>query len=634
MPRHALPTRTLRNRPDLDQLKRQAKELLDAFRRGDADAEKEVHAHYRQADAATFALHDAQLVLARAHGFDSWPRLKAFVDGVTVRRLVEAVRGGDLDTVRSMLDARPELVHLDVAENDEHRALHHAVLCRRPDIVRLLMQRGADARKGIWPHRAATAAFTLAAERGYDEAVAIIQEEEGRRPANAPLRALPPSVEAGLVDAFRRGDQDAMIAVLDTHPELIRAADAAGRTALHWAAACLWPKLTAWLLDHGADPAARAKNGAMPLDLIGDEPDLCPPADSPRLIESIAGMLLGRGAARTARTAIVTGDAAWLRARHAEGMLDNGNGLVSQAVAADRPDMLALLLDLGLDPDESGRIEGVEEVVPTAGEPLRACAISGRVELAEILLAHGANANTNVYAASSAMYEAHKRRDASMRALLERHGGRLSAVAVAELDLVEDAARLLAEDAEGRTPDGIAGPASSVAQDLLWGGIGCPSPEIVKLALLAIDWSREDPRWHGILENALYLRPASDRARHLEALRLVLDRCDPDVRSRRGTTLLHEIAASRGGLNAGDRIAYTSELLDRGARLDVRDELLQSTPLGWACRWGRIEMARLLLERGADPIEADAEQWAAPAAWASRKGYPEIAALLETFHKR
>ena len=295
--------------------------------------------------------------MARAHGFESWPRLKAFVDGVTVRRLVEAVRRGDLDAVRSMVTARPELVHLDVAENDEHQALHHAVLQRRPEIVRLLMQHGADARKGIWPHRAATTAFTLALERGDDEVVRIIGEEEGRRSAGAPLRTLPPAVAAGLMDAFGRGDQDAMIATLETHPELIRAADGSGRTALHWAAARLWPKLTAWLLDRGADPAARAKNGATPLDVIGDEPDLSKPAERPRLMTSIAGMLLGRGAASTARVAIATGDAAWLRARHADGMLDNGNGLVSHAVTSDRPDMLALLLDLGLDPDESGRVE-------------------------------------------------------------------------------------------------------------------------------------------------------------------------------------------------------------------------------------------------------------------------------------
>ena len=36
-----------------------------------------------RADAATFALHDAQLVLARAYGFESWPKLKAFVDGAS-----------------------------------------------------------------------------------------------------------------------------------------------------------------------------------------------------------------------------------------------------------------------------------------------------------------------------------------------------------------------------------------------------------------------------------------------------------------------------------------------------------------------------------------------------------------------
>jgi hypothetical protein len=75
VPQKSLPTRTLRERPDLDQLKRQAKELLDAFVAGRAGAAIEVNAHYHDARAETFALHDAQLVLARAYGFDSWPKL-------------------------------------------------------------------------------------------------------------------------------------------------------------------------------------------------------------------------------------------------------------------------------------------------------------------------------------------------------------------------------------------------------------------------------------------------------------------------------------------------------------------------------------------------------------------------------
>ena len=483
MARRSVPTRTLSDRPDIDQLKRQAKELLEAYRRGDAAASAEIQVHYRRAAATTFELHDAQLVIARAYGFESWPKFKAFVDGVTVHRLVDAIHANDLDVLRSMVSARPELVHFDVSENDEHQVLHHAVLQRRPEIVRFLMQQGADARKGIWPHRGATTAFTLAAERGYEEIVRIIEEEEQRRAAAPPLTVAP--------------------------------------------------------------------------ELRGEP-------DRP----------------------------------------------VSQAVAANRLDTLKELLQRGLDPNETGRVPGLEEVVPTWGEPLRLCAISGNIAIAEVLLAHGANANTNVYAASSALYEAHKRCDVTMIALLESHGGELAPVAVGDLGLVEQAAQLLAPDNVG----------TKVAYDLLWGAIESPSPEIVTLVLAAIDWPRDDSRWYGILENGLYLGPQSDRGRHLDAFRLVLDRSDPNIRSGKGTTMLHEIAASRGGLTADDRVTYATLMLDRGARLDIRDNILESTPLGWACRWGRVELVKLLLDRGADPIEADAPPWARPIEWAKKAG--------------
>jgi ankyrin repeat protein len=68
--------------------------------------------------------------------------------------------------------------------------------------------------------------------------------------------------------------------------------------------------------------------------------------------------------------------------------------------------------------------------------------------------------------------------------------------------------------------------------------------------------------------------------------------------------------------------------LDGGARLDIRDDLLKSTPLGWACRWGRTELVRLLLERGADPVEADAEPWATPQAWAEKMGRDSVLRVL------
>jgi ankyrin repeat protein len=614
-PRTHRPTRTLSQRPHLDQLRRQAKELLDAYAGGDADAAVEIHAHYDGADPTTFALHDAQLVIARAYGFPSWPKLKAFVDGVTVKRLASAIRDGDIDGVRAMLEARPELVNVDQAENDEHKPLHIAVLARQSEIVRLLMQRGADPHCGIWPHRAATSALTIADERGDVEIAAIIRDEESRR-AHVRPESLDPETRAALSAAFERGDEDDMIATLAKRPSLVRLVDGRGRTALHWAALRLWRRLAAWLLDNGVDANARTSDGETARDLIGHGYEEATASADARKAAVVA-LLRRHDDETTARDAIATGDVAWLRARHAEGRLVNQNGLVTHAVRLKRPEMLSLLLELGLDPDERGRVGGLDEAVPTWGVPLREAVIAGRRDLVQILLAHDADPNTNVYAASSALFEAHKRGDEQTMQLLEQRGARFDPSFVGELGLTDRAAQLLADDSASRSC--AAGGAPQVARDLIWGALGSPSPEIVRLALPHINWPRGDGEWHGLLENGLYLGPHSDRVRHLEAFRLVLDRCDPDVRSRRGTTLLHEVTAARGGLTASDRVAYATVLLDAGARLDVRDDLLESTPLGWACRWGRIELVRLFIARGADPVEADAKPWATPCAWARKK---------------
>lgn len=67
------------HRPDFNQFKRQAKELLRSYRAGDAGAVAEVQRHEQAPDPAGFALHDAQRVLARSYGFPSWQKLKSYV---------------------------------------------------------------------------------------------------------------------------------------------------------------------------------------------------------------------------------------------------------------------------------------------------------------------------------------------------------------------------------------------------------------------------------------------------------------------------------------------------------------------------------------------------------------------------
>jgi len=153
-----VPPRRLPQQPNLEQLKKQAKELLERFRASELTAVTEVCQFERNPDPSHFALNDAQRVLARADGFESWPKLKAFVNGATIARFADAVKAGDMTKVRSMLASRPELVGKDRAGNDEHGGLHYAVLSRNAPMVKLLMEAGADARKGIWPNRDATSA--------------------------------------------------------------------------------------------------------------------------------------------------------------------------------------------------------------------------------------------------------------------------------------------------------------------------------------------------------------------------------------------------------------------------------------------------------------------------------------------
>lgn len=70
--------------PDIDQLKTQAKEFLRSVRAGDPAAVALVTAfHSSPRAAASLALSGAQLVVARRHGFTSWPALRAHVAVIT-----------------------------------------------------------------------------------------------------------------------------------------------------------------------------------------------------------------------------------------------------------------------------------------------------------------------------------------------------------------------------------------------------------------------------------------------------------------------------------------------------------------------------------------------------------------------
>ena len=624
------PTRAMRENPDLDQLKRQAKELLDAYRSYSPEAVAEVTTYHRSVSPETFALHDAQFVLARSYGFESWPKLKAAVDGVTAKTLHEAVESADLRTARDLLTRRPEIVDLG---SGGMRALHKAVLRRDLEMTKLLLEFGADPHGGIWPNRDATSPWAMARDRGYQEildAIIAAQEKRGTRPSQVPAE-----VRRKVHEAAAKGEE-AMLAVFAEHPELTdwRAAD--GTTMLHLAAGRGQTLIIKWLIDHGKDVNARAHGvphqsatfldrsplGWTPLDFAATGRGSDEWLFNNDKFQPAARLLLERGAELSPLSAAALGRWDFLGKLSKQEL--EGKGVLEAAVKGDQPDTLRRLLDLGLDPDEPIQVGHMEEKTWSSGGPVFQAVVLKRVQMAQLLLERGADPNANVFTAGSAAYRAYDSGDPELIALIEKHGGWIDPGSAGYAGQTDIARKMLAGEIDTHLePNDFMG--HTVAEQLLWGGASSLCDDIVRMALAHVDWPPDDPRWFGML-----MRPTWNNAHCPECcdtLKLILARCHPHHRAPdHGYTILHDVVSGDRGIG----VQLATILLDAGARLDVRDDLLKSTPLGWACRWGRTEMVKLFLARGADPVEADAEPWATPRAWAERMERAEIVELLNS----
>jgi hypothetical protein len=72
--------KSLPQRPRLEQLRRQAKDLLKELHSGKPDAVGRLRESGPEIDVPPFKLSQAQFVIAREYGFESWPKLKRQVE--------------------------------------------------------------------------------------------------------------------------------------------------------------------------------------------------------------------------------------------------------------------------------------------------------------------------------------------------------------------------------------------------------------------------------------------------------------------------------------------------------------------------------------------------------------------------
>ncbi len=128
-------------RPNLDQLKHQAKDLLRAIRQADPAAVTELHKHHtRQVDPAVAKLADAQVALARSYGLPNWARL------VTACRMTDAIWRGDVEAVRKLVMKTPKLLHeaaRGVADCNWGPPMSYAANVGQDAIIQMLREMGA-----------------------------------------------------------------------------------------------------------------------------------------------------------------------------------------------------------------------------------------------------------------------------------------------------------------------------------------------------------------------------------------------------------------------------------------------------------------------------------------------------------
>jgi ankyrin repeat protein len=242
--------RALPASPNLEQQKKQARELLDAWRAENHEALDRLRQHHPRFSgdvpirSTDLALHDAQQVLAREYGFPSWVKLKEHIESISAATdpfelLARAVKADDIDSAKRILERHTGLV---ARLNDPMPGggfggtiLGPAVEHQNGRMIELLLAHGAD----------------------------INQRSHWWAGSFGVLDACKPSFAPWLIEHGARVDAhaaarlamlDRLDALVTADPSVVQSRGGDGQTPLHFAATI---EVARYLLDHGANVDAR-----------------------------------------------------------------------------------------------------------------------------------------------------------------------------------------------------------------------------------------------------------------------------------------------------------------------------------------------------------------------------------------
>ncbi|HKV98415.1 MAG TPA: ankyrin repeat domain-containing protein [Vicinamibacterales bacterium] len=532
--------RHLPERPSLEQLRKQAKEHLDALRATDPSA----------------TLAAAQYALAREYGFDSWPKLVHHVEflvpatrplqpaelksdqkllwspgrGTDVWALIRACTTGDLEAVRALIAKDPSLAR---SHYEYRKPLYFAVRENRLDVVRFLLDHDSNP-LDLWVD---DDPLEIARDRGYAEMEALLA-----RTLETKFNASPKGEPVAL--ALQQHDLKRMRELLDEQPALIASGDKRSNQPIHWATMTRQLDAIDELLRRGADINAQRMDGARPIHVTNGDyfyrgwRDV--PQNWPVTPAQVMKHLEARGAVIDLPTACHTGNIDRVRellrqdpslanrtGEHEGYYLGAGTPL-SNAAAAGRMDIVLLLLEHGADPNLP------EEQFAPKGKALYSAVYHGHYEIAKLLLERGAFPNPPVESSGDALWVSREwRPDKRMEQLLLSYG---------------------AAPVEERREE---------------------------------DWPTSAHNWLRISR----LHQAARKGDVREATKLLDAGADLTARDEHLRSTPLAWAAKFGQLE------MVKFLLERGAPKSLPDDPSWATPLAWATRRGHEEIVRLLRER-------------------------------------
>lgn len=383
--------------PDLDWLKKSAKRRLAELRARSPDAK----------------LHQAQLAVARDHGFASWRALKAHIDdlnGVSGERerVLAAVRKGDVEAVRRAFES------------------------------------GFDP---ATPDRDGRTAYQIARELGHADIELLTQRIRGGR---LYPDAVQDKVQA-IMTAAQSGDVETLAERLDANPELIDALGGRGMekaTPLSLAALRNQHGAACLLIARGADVNKRDfPDNAGPLHFAAAHADI----EMVRLLVEAGADVDGLGDDHA------VGVLGWatcfrqVRVDVAAYLLGRGASLnVWTAIALDRPDALRALvaqnpalLTARMSRNEHRRT------------PLHHAAARSRIRMVRLLLELGADPNaTDATGATPLTTAAGEHAEAAISAALAAAGSRRDLLTAINSGRFDEAEAMLRENPQRIGPDG------------------------------------------------------------------------------------------------------------------------------------------------------------------------------------